>query len=143
MAKKQCSKGHIYDSAIYGDNCPFCPAANGGGETVVGGNTGGFEGETQVMQEARTQVVGTQVAGPTIPMEAGGGRTMIRPAEGGAAPTSGKKIVGILVTYSVNPNGQVFNILEGKNFIGRDMGVDICIPDREMSYRRRTSICRV
>ena len=25
MAKKTCSRGHIYDSAIYGDNCPFCP----------------------------------------------------------------------------------------------------------------------
>ncbi|GHV20935.1 peptide-binding protein [Spirochaetia bacterium] len=143
MAKKQCSKGHIYDSAIYGDNCPFCPAANGGGETVVvGGNTSSFEGETQVIQEARTQIAGTQVAGPTIPMDSGSGRTIIRPVSGGEAPTSGKKIVGLLVTYSVNPNGQVFNILEGKNFIGRDMPVDICIPDREMSGKHLSILYR-
>ena len=150
MAKKQCSKGHIYDSAIYGDNCPFCPA-QGGSETVVNaGNTGGnFYGETEVSSEARTQVAGTQAAGtqvpgPTIPMEgAGGGRTVIRPAGAPDAPLSAtKKLVGLLVTYSTNPNGQVFNLFEGKNFIGRDMPVDICIPDREMSGKHLSILFR-
>jgi hypothetical protein len=144
MAKKQCSRGHIYDSAIYGDNCPFCPS-QGGGETVVsGGNTGGdFGGETQVSSEARTQIVGTQAPNPTIPMDSGGGRTIIRPVGGGeSTPSSGKRLVGLLVTYSQNPNGQVFNIFEGKNFIGRDMPVDICIPDREMSGKHLSILYR-
>jgi hypothetical protein len=145
MAKKQCSRGHIYDSAIYGDNCPFCPSQDSGGETVVaGGTTGGnFGGETQVSSEGRTQIAGTQVPSPTIPMDAGGGRTIIRPVGGGGGiPSTGKKIIGILVTYSTNPNGQVFNIFEGKNFIGRDMPVDICIPDREMSGKHLSILYR-
>ncbi|GHU17020.1 peptide-binding protein [Spirochaetia bacterium] len=143
MAKKQCSRGHIYDSAIYGDNCPFCPSQNSGGETVIaGGSSGGnFGGETELSLEARTQVAGTQSPGPTIPMDSGGGRTIIRPAQGGAA-LSGKKLVGLLVTYNTNPNGQVFNVFEGKNFIGRDMPVDICIPDNEVSGKHFSILYR-
>jgi hypothetical protein len=143
MAKKQCSRGHIYDSAIYGDNCPFCPSQGGSGTVVAGGSTGGnFGGETELNMEGRTQVVGgTQAAGPTIPMESGGGRTIIRPVQGGVA-SSGKKLVGLLVTYSTNPNGQVFNIFEGKNFIGRDMPVDICIPDNEVSGKHFSILYR-
>ncbi|GHT91385.1 peptide-binding protein [Spirochaetia bacterium] len=143
MAKKQCSRGHIYDSAIYGDNCPFCPS-QGSGTVVAGENTkADFGGETAVSSEGRTQVAGTQVPGPTIPMDSGGGRTIIRPAGGSTGtPSSGKKIVGILVTYSTNPNGQIFNIFEGKNFIGRDMPVDICIPDREMSGKHLSILYR-
>ena len=42
MARRTCSKGHIYDSAIYGDNCPFCPSGTG---TAVNNNfnTEGFD----------------------------------------------------------------------------------------------------
>lgn len=31
MPKKVCPNGHIYDSSIYGDECPLCP--KGGEET--------------------------------------------------------------------------------------------------------------
>jgi hypothetical protein len=150
MAKKQCSRGHIYDSAIYGDNCPFCPSQGGSGTVVGGGTTGGNPsgktelnlGGTELNSDGRTQVAGgTQAAGPTIPMDSGGGRTIIRPARGGAA-SSGKKLVGLLVTYSTNSNGQVFNIFEGKNFIGRDMPVDICIPDNEVSGKHFSILYR-
>jgi hypothetical protein len=148
MAKKQCPRGHIYDSAIYGDNCPFCPSQGGSGGTVIGGGTsegnlGGKTelnmGETELNTEGHTQVGGT--TGPTIPMDSGGGRTIIRPAHGGIA-SSGKKMVGLLVTYSTNPNGQVFNVFEGKNFIGRDMPVDICIPDNEVSGKHFSILYR-
>jgi hypothetical protein len=150
MAKKQCSRGHIYDSAIYGDNCPFCPSQGNFGGTVIGGSTtaGDFGGktelnmgETELNADGRTQVAGTQAVGPTVPMDSGGGRTIIRPAQGGAA-TSEKKLVGLLVTYNTNPNGQVFSIFEGKNFIGRDMPVDICIPDNEVSGKHLSILYR-
>jgi hypothetical protein len=148
MAKKQCNRGHIYDSAIYGDNCPFCPSQGGSAGTVIGGGTSGGDfggktelnmGETELNAGGHTQVGGT--AGPTIPMDSGGGRTIIRPAQGGIA-VSGKKLVGLLVTYSTNPNGQIFNVFEGKNFIGRDMPVDICIPDNEISGKHFSILYR-
>jgi hypothetical protein len=150
MAKKQCPRGHIYDSAIYGDNCPFCPSQGSGGTVSGGGTAGGnFGGKTELNMggtelnmEGRTQVAGeTQAFGPTIPMDPGGGRTIIRPAQGESA-SSGRKLVGLLVTYSTNPNGQVFNIFEGKNFIGRDMPVDICIPDNEVSGKHFSILYR-
>ncbi|GMO14777.1 MAG: FHA domain-containing protein [Termitinemataceae bacterium] len=145
MAKKQCSRGHIYDSAIYGDNCPFCPS-QGGGTAADGGSPGGKTelnmGGTELNTEGRTQVAsGTMNTGPTVPMDSGGGRTIIRPVQDGAAP-SGKKLVGLLVTYSTNPQGQVFNIFEGKYFIGRDMPVDICISDNEVSGKHFSILYR-
>src|SRR5689334_7586565 len=48
----------------------------------------------------------------------------------------GRKVVGILVTYSWSPEGQVFAVREGRNFIGRDRDCDIYIPeDQTMSGR--------
>ena len=42
-----------------------------------------------------------------------------------------RKIVGVLVTYSWKPEGQVFHILEGRNFIGRDRECEVCVPEDE------------
>jgi hypothetical protein len=40
-----------------------------------------------------------------------------------------RKIVGVLITYSWQEQGQVFPILEGRNLIGKDPAqCDICIP---------------
>ena len=50
-----------------------------------------------------------------------------------SAPTPGlggvRKIVGILITYSWEEQGQVFPVLEGRNLIGKDPAqCNICIP---------------
>jgi|AGTN01.2.fsa_nt_gi FHA domain. len=128
MAKKQCSKGHIYDSAIYGDNCPFCPSP-GTGTVMNGGGGAGNYSDTEVNQEGKTQLAGTPTGGPTISMGNGvqGGGTVIRPVGGGTGTPSGKKIAGLLVSYDTVSTGQVFNIYEGRNYIGRDVTVDISI----------------
>ncbi len=41
MPKKTCPNGHVYDTSIYGDQCPMCPAQ------PIGGGQAPF-GETQV-----------------------------------------------------------------------------------------------
>jgi ribosomal protein L34E len=38
-----------------------------------------------------------------------------------------RKLVGFLVTYSLDSNGLFFPLYEGRNFIGRDSSTDICI----------------
>jgi hypothetical protein len=149
MAKKQCSKGHIYDSAIYGDNCPFCPSQGSG--TIVnsgGGNTGDFGGggETEVNPDGRTFVGGdSPTISPTVPMD--GGRTVIRPrGQEGDAQTnlpSGRKVVGLLATYDTISTGQIFNVFEGKNFIGRDASADISIQgDSQISGKHLSILYR-
>jgi hypothetical protein len=40
-----------------------------------------------------------------------------------------RKIVGVLVTYSWNSEGQIYPIREGRNFIGRDKDCEVCIPE--------------
>ncbi|MDR1348826.1 MAG: FHA domain-containing protein [Prevotellaceae bacterium] len=159
MPRISCSKGHIYDSAIYGDNCPFCPSQGSG--TAVNNNNfdgsrtvGNFGGGTEVNQEAggRTQVNGGTVGGgnPTIPMGEGNyggvsGGTVIRPAGGGTGTSSGKRIMGLLVTYSITkPTGQVFHIYEGRNYVGRDANVDISIPnDFQVSSKHLSILYRL
>jgi hypothetical protein len=129
MAKKTCSKGHVYDSSVYGDNCPFCP--QGSGTVVNGGNTGGGTAgsRTEVNRETRH----TQSTGPTIPagdVPAGSrNSTVIRPVGDKTGTPAEKKIMGLLVTYDTRPSGQVFHIYEGTNSVGRDSDNSIVIPE--------------
>jgi hypothetical protein len=51
-----------------------------------------------------------------------------------------RKIVGVLVTYSWSPEGQVFPVREGRNFIGRDRECEICIPDDQTLSARNSHI---
>jgi hypothetical protein len=45
-------------------------------------------------------------------------------------------VVGILVTYSWKPDGEIFAVREGRNLIGRDPDCDICVAvDQTLSGR--------
>lgn len=65
---------------------------------------------------------------PTIPMEPGnsrGGRkTIYRPVAGkageGAGLQVGARIVGVLLSYTRKPDGEIFAVREGRNLVGRD-----------------------
>lgn len=152
MAKKECSKGHKYDSAIYGDNCPFCPSGdntyvNNSGETS--GTVGNFgTSGTELNSKDRTHIGGTsKPTSATIPMNENikdntpRGATVIRPASSnGSGISNGKKLVGLLITYSANPLGECFNIYEGRNYIGRDMTSDICLQSDSQISGRHFSI---
>lgn len=43
--------------------------------------------------------------------------------------TPDRRIVGVLVTYSWKPEGQVFAVREGRNLIGRGTECEVSIPD--------------
>ncbi len=74
--------------------------------------------------------------------------TIYRPVAGSSpesappAPSVAKdrKIVGILVTYSWTPEGQIFPVREGRNLIGRDKDCDICVPDDQTMSGRNSHI---
>lgn len=130
MATKKCANGHIYDPNVYGDNCPFCPS----GETV-NINEGGC---TRVNNDQYNGSTGaTRPTQPVTPEEDFGGGTVIRHVEPGYTNVSGgsnRKLVGLLVCYDLNTYGQVFNIYEGRNMIGRKATVDIPIAgDQQIS----------
>ncbi len=168
MPKKVCPNGHIYDSSIYGDECPLCP--KGGNETQyssqpnfgmppyqqvqeAGGTRvtppvaaqpaagGAFAGGAAQIDASGDTVIKGQKAQPRQ-QPAGGGKTIIRQPQGQAA-TQGRKLVGFLITYTRNPLGKAYNIYEGKNFIGRDRSCDIAIPeDNQMSGKHMSILYR-
>lgn len=170
MPKKKCPNGHIYDPSIYGDRCPLCPPPGQGEPTPsngddIGGHTH-VEAGTHIDKPAGTNGLGnilnnfiqqgnsgdptgtTKVRSSEQTEKASGapasaGHTQIRrPATPGTAPSpsSGRKLVGFLVTYNRNPNGKAYNLYEGRNFIGRDSSCDICVPDDDEISGRHLSI---
>lgn len=131
MATKKCSNGHQYDSSIYGDKCPFCPENS---HTHVN-STSGPTASTMANDWGNTGETGA-----TAPMQEdlGGGHTVIRNLNGTGMsnPDGGKKVVGVLVSYSSNPAGEVFKVYEGRTTIGRDQTCDISFPnDTHMSAK--------
>lgn len=130
MATKKCPNGHQYDSSIYGDNCPFCPDSSHTHVNEDHTHVNDMGGETQ--KTYADNLGGGQATGGTIPLQenigGGGGHTVIRNLNGDTGmsnPDGGRKVVGVLVSYSANPAGEVFKIYEGRNLIGRAPSSDI------------------
>lgn len=135
MATKKCANGHLYDPAIYGDKCPFCPSDSGatkvnsdfheaGGTRVLGGDE----------PTKPTETIGVDNNEPA------GGATVIRHVVGHATGETslGEKrhLVGLLVSYSAIPTGEVYKVYEGRTTIGRDRTCDIPFPnDSHMSAK--------
>ncbi len=71
-------------------------------------------------------------------------RPVMAPGPSGNTPapsiSNGRKIVGMLVTYSWNPDGQVFPIYEGRNLIGRDKDCEVCIAEDQTLSGRNSHI---
>lgn len=137
MATKRCKNGHQYDSSIYGDNCPFCPSQSAASTgTMMNDNNFGYnEIKTELNNGMGVGNMPTSnIQKPTKPMgltkepaqENTGGQTVIRRVSGD--DDNGRRIVGLLTTYDTKPNGEVFNIYEGRNMIGRANTCDISIP---------------
>ena len=134
MATKKCTNGHLYDPAIYGDKCPFCPSSSD--STRVNPD----------VQGERTMVIGGgNVSKPTATIgvddnDASGGRTVIRHVDssvtGETMVGENRRVVGLLVSYSDNPCGEVYKLYEGTTTIGRDRTCDIPFPkDSHMSSK--------
>lgn len=135
---KKCPNGHQYDGALYGDNCPFCPQS---GTTPTPSTTSGEK--THVISTKPTEPLK-----PTAPLNDNGGsysktkpyadeqpgdRTVIRiPGQDGTV-MDGRRVVGMLVSYTTAPTGDVFLIREGKTVVGRDPKCDIVVPDQAVS----------
>lgn len=113
MQKKTCPNGHVYDTSIYGDQCPLCPpgaAAGGGGspKTHLGGAAsasmpGGMGAmHTQIGGGSTPPPMpGGNYSAPTQPIGLGAqasapgadlsGATRMRPD--GAAPAGGHTVI--------------------------------------------------
>ncbi len=134
MATKKCANGHLYDPSIYGDKCPFCPSS--AGATKV---------NNEFQEGSGTKVIGGDEPQPTATVGIGnndvaGGATVIRHVGGTATGETNignnRRLVGLLVSYSAVPTGEVYKVYEGRTTIGRDRTCDIPFPnDSHMTAR--------
>jgi RNase P subunit RPR2 len=79
------------------------------------------------------------VAGSGTNLSPGGG-TVIEDLKIPGKPQEGKKLVGFLVSYSLNPLGEFFPVFEGRNCVGRDSSANICIPGDSLISGKHFSI---
>lgn len=164
MPKKVCPNGHVYDSSIYGDECPLCPQGASHSHTTESHPNFGMPPFDVAADQAAG---GTHISAPSMepPVDASNmqfvsssdpiGETRIRQQPANASPktvirprpgaqaASGRRLVGFLVTYNRNPLGKAYNLYEGKNFIGRDQSCDVSVPeDNQMSGRHMSILYR-
>jgi hypothetical protein len=164
---KQCPKclNFVPDSALSCDQCGTVLDSSVIERARKPGTRSATLVETQVASVSRFTDV--QPSPPPVmptppPMPAGAaasgrspgrrGQTVFLPQSPADSPTSatqpqlrsdGRKIVGVLVTYSWKPEGQIFPVREGRNLIGRGEECEIRVPEDPALSQVNTHItCR-
>jgi len=149
---KKCENGHFFKEDL--SACPYCPSSKGASNNASASNdlnkTMVAGASTSNHDSAKTDVFGSQNSSSdqTKVFGAGAGassqpkrdlnRTYIggvtdaeESGEGGSkiesTPRSTRKIVGWIISYSLDPMGVDYRIYEGNNTIGRDAGNTITI----------------
>ncbi len=141
---KTCANGHQYS----GDKCPYCPSD----EVYAAGPTL-LDQTSPVVNEDRTVIESSQ---PSMPAMGGlsdrtqivtsqtnttGGPTL--PPLGALEPNPvGRKIVGFLVSYDLDPLGRVFNLYEGRNIVGRVSPATVLIQNSTISDKHALLLYR-
>jgi hypothetical protein len=143
-----CPNGHHYPQAEL--QCPYCPKP---GAAIATPPLSAMQhlDKTQIVPQGleQTQLAGsvpagspnlakTQIAGPQNPtaQTALSQTIALRPA-------NGRKLVGWLVSFTLDPLGVDFKLFEGKNLIGSDPKCDIVLPDSAISGHHLTILFRL
>ncbi len=134
------------------DSCPYCAASGApAGPPPIPVSTG--RSRTLVEDETPPPAAAPlSPAAPVPPPPAGGAvsrRKTVFDAGPSAAGSQGveagglRRIVAVLVTYTWKPEGQLFAVREGRNYLGRDADCEISLPnDTQMSSRHSTLVYR-
>ena len=153
---KKCPNGHYYDSSL--SACPYCPSSNATADpnethtypdSYDDGKTRPyFEGATQNESSAgyaKTVVDGQGAPAPEAP-KASANKTQFfggdDAAEGEPVKRDYRKLVGWLVSYTIDDAGVDFKLYEGRNIIGRDGDCQIVIPDGGVTGRHAILLYR-
>ena len=156
---KKCPKGHFYK-----DDLAQCPHCQGKGNTS-GNNTATIVGDgnvkTQVIPEFdgddsnKTIIVGEKNQPKSLNRKASmvfNNKTVFEDefeeeTEGGSVVVkkerrSDRRLVGWLVTFSIDPLGIDYKLYEGRNEIGQGVDCNITVNDKTMSRRHATILFR-
>ncbi|MCL2040701.1 MAG: FHA domain-containing protein [Bacteroidales bacterium] len=156
---KKCPKGHFYK-----DDLTQCPHCQGKGNTS-GNNTATIVGDgnmkTQVIPEFdgddsnKTIIVGEKNQPKSLNRKVSmisNNKTVFEDefeeeTEGGSVVVkkerrSDRRLVGWLVTFSIDPLGIDYKLYEGRNEIGQGVDCNITVNDKTMSRRHATILFR-
>jgi FHA domain len=133
---KQCEKGHYFKEEL--SECPYCPKSSGAGADDKTKVQGGHE---QTALGDKTQIFGAGMANPVAPsvnppVQRDLNKTFIQEVEevhqGGEVKEvvhqrATRKIVGWLISYTLDPMGIDYRLYEGNNTLGRNPGNDVTV----------------
>ena len=128
--QQTCINGHKFDAGL--ETCPYCPA-----KTVVEGDT-----KLETDDSVSNDLDKTEVLSSDNP-----DRTVIHKSEpdsniSESKSSQGRKLVGWLVSFTWNKEGQDYQLREGKTLIGADSSSDIALGDSEVSGLHCTLLYR-
>ena len=150
MKLTKCANGHFYDGDTY-QSCPFCsaPGPASSNETIpLNYVSAAVESVTVPMKTEDYDIAGQRMnEGPTVSDPAGytpsdEGKTISLNSyfPEGVADKSVDPVVGWLVCTEGKLYGRDFRLKSGRNFIGRDSSMDVCLAGEMTVSRDRHAI---
>jgi hypothetical protein len=157
---KQCPNGHYYQGAT----CPYCKSTGENGtnaskETYVQGDFS--QAQRNQPQSERETRINNNIGNGQVPT---GNHTIANPGpsfnidpaprmhtstifedndDGGMSNArEARRLVGWLVSYSLDPMGVDFKLYEGRNIIGRGMNCNITVNDNMVSSEHAVLLYR-
>lgn len=125
---KVCKNGHVYNAGL--DKCPYCPSVD-----LQSKIDKGLAGVTDTFNPSKRSNDSTKImeSGPSKNLN----KTVIVSPSGGPGDslpeTAGKKLVGWLVSFTWQTDGEDFRLYEGRNLISGDPKAEIYLPDPAVS----------
>lgn len=145
---KTCANGHNYDAALA--ECPYCPkpvAKNVAQENITSAKTILDSADIEIEKT----ILDTKTAKPESPKTAKSKVENDKIRETNESPdqmesgkkidTKTKKLIGWLVTFDLNQEGNDFKLYDGKLKIGRDQSNEIILDDPEVSDEHVLILC--
>jgi len=131
-----CENGHNYSSDL--KECPFCPSQNLT-ETLIDNEKTALDVNSN--QSDKTQIEPT-IQQSNLNSPSYDDKTVLLSSDETRQKSVGRKLIGWLVTFDLNPNGTDYRLYEGKNLIGSAPVCDIIIPSPSVSKKHCTILFR-
>lgn len=141
MSYQLCPNGHYYETTLKA--CPYCPTAQETdfNKTQIIQNT---DQKTNFMTpDDKTTIQNDKIANFNKTSIFSGNIVEEKQTVATNANTSGRKLVGWLVSFTMDALGTDFKLREGRNIIGSDNACDIVIPDSQVSGKHLTILYRM
>lgn len=150
---KKCPQGHTYKADL--EECPICNNGKSIGVSRTQGEATqiipSLDGET-FGSKTTTDDEPIQVKNDEIDPRKDFSKTMVEEEvqeedESGVVVNrketrSASRLVGWLVTYTLDPNGVDFRLFEGRNIIGKDFSCGVCVNDPKVSSQHAILLFR-